>query len=41
MKIVTFLDTTVNLKNKRYEIYSKPNNTPIYVNKKSNHPLPN
>ena len=38
IKIANFLDVTLNLKEDTYEIYSKPNNTPLYVNIKSNHP---
>lgn len=39
VKIVNFLDVTLNLNEKTYENYSKPNNTPLYVNTLSNHPL--
>ena len=35
--VINFLDVTFNLKNNPYRPYSKPNNTAIYVNKKSNH----
>ena len=35
--VINFLDVTFNLKNNSYRPYSKPNNTAIYVNKKSNH----
>ena len=38
LKIVNFLDVTFNLINKTYYPYRKPNNTPLYINKKSNHP---
>jgi hypothetical protein len=34
-KIVNFLDITLNLNT---GLYSKPNNTPLYVHSKSNHP---
>ena len=37
-KIVNFLDVTLNLTTGKYQPYSKPNNTPLYVNSKSNHP---
>ena len=37
-KIVNFLDVTLNLTNGKYMPYTKPNNTPLYVNKLSNHP---
>ena len=38
LKIVNFLDVTFNLINKTYYPYRKPNNTPLYINKNSNHP---
>ena len=37
INVINFLDVTFNLKNNSYRPYSKPNNTAIYVNKKSNH----
>ena len=38
MKIVNFLDITLNLKDGTYQPYRKPNDDPIYINNKSNHP---
>ena len=38
MKIINFLNVTVNLSTGKYQPYSKPNNVPLYVNNKSNHP---
>ena len=38
MKIINFLDVTLNLSTGKYQPYSKPNNVPLYVNSKSNHP---
>ena len=37
-KIVNFLDVTLNLSTGKYQPYSKPNNIPLYVHSKSNHP---
>ena len=37
-KIVNFLNVTLNLINGKYMPYTKPN-IPLYINKKSNHPL--
>ena len=37
-KIVNFLDVTLNLTNGKYMPHTKPNNIPLYINKKSNHP---
>ena len=37
-KIVNFLDVTLNLANGTYLPYTKPNNIPLYIHKKSNHP---
>ena len=37
-KVVNFLDVTLNLNNGKYMPYNKPNNNPLYINKKSNHP---
>ena len=38
LKSVNFLDITFDLNRKCYQPYSKPNNQPIYVNTRSNHP---
>ena len=38
MKIINVLDVTLNLSTGKYQPYSKPNNVPLYVNNKSNHP---
>ena len=40
LKTVDFLDVTFNLDKNIYKYYRKPNNSPIYINKNSNH-LPN
>ena len=37
-KIINFLDVTLNLSSGKYQPYSKPNNIPLYVHSKSNHP---
>lgn len=37
-KVVNFLDVTLNLNKGSCEPYSKPNNTPLYVHRDSNHP---
>ena len=37
-KVVDFLDITFNLNNGIHELYKKPNNTLLYINKSSNHP---
>ena len=37
-KIIDFLDITLNLNEGTFKPYSKPNNTPLYVHNKSNHP---
>ena len=37
-KTVNFLDVTLDLSNGKYMPYTKPNNTPLYVHRKSNHP---
>ena len=37
-KIVNFLDVTLNLSTGKYQPHSKPNNIPLYVHSKSNHP---
>ena len=39
LKITDFLDITLNLNTEKFYPYRKPNDTPLYVNKKSNHPL--
>ena len=36
-KIIDFLDITMNLKTGEHKPYIKPNNTPLYVHKQSNH----
>ena len=38
LKVVDFLDITMNLVTKQYQPFMKPNNTPLYVHKHSNHP---
>ena len=38
LRIVNFLDVQFNLNNGTYQPYRKPDNTPVYINKKSNHP---
>ena len=38
LKVVNFLDITLNIENRKYWPYSKPNNTQQYINTKSNHP---
>ena len=38
VKVVNFLDVTFDLSRNTYEPYMKPNNFPVYVHKKSNHP---
>ncbi|KAJ8049880.1 hypothetical protein HOLleu_02811 [Holothuria leucospilota] len=37
-KVVNFLDLTLDLHTGTYKPYLKPNNTPLYVHKQSNHP---
>ena len=37
LKVVNFLDVTLNINNNTYYPYRKPNDTPIYVHKQSNH----
>ena len=37
-KSVDYLDITLDLNNGKYKPYNKPNNLPIYVHSKSNHP---
>lgn len=36
--VVDFLDVTLNLENRKYSPYHKPNNTPLYIHTQSNHP---
>ena len=38
LKIVNFLDVTLNLNNNTYQPYKKPNDTLLYVHTSSNHP---
>ena len=38
LKSVDYLDITLNLTNRRFQPYRKPNNEPLYINTKSNHP---
>ena len=38
MKIINFLDVTLNLSSGKYQPYSKPNNIQLYIHSKSNHP---
>ena len=38
LKVVQYLDIEFDLANNRYKSYRKPNNDPLYVNTKSNHP---
>ena len=38
LKIVNFLDVTFNLQDGTYTPYKKPNDIPLYINTKSNHP---
>ena len=38
-KSVNFLDVTLDLDKGVVKPYMKPNNTPLYKNKQSNHPL--
>ena len=35
---VNFLDVTFNMNNNTFEIYRKPNDKPLYINRNSNHP---
>ena len=37
-EVVDFLDITFSLNNGIYKPYEKPNHTPLYINKCSNHP---
>ena len=38
LKVVNFLDVTLDLNTEKHSPYSKPNNTPSYINVESNHP---
>ena len=38
LKITNFLDLTLNLRSGKYCPYRKPNDTPLYINRSSNHP---
>ena len=38
MKSTNFLDITFNLSNRTYQPYREPNDVPLYINKRSNHP---
>ena len=38
LKIVNYLDLTLNLETNSYSAFNKPNNVPVYVNRHSNHP---
>ena len=38
IKVVNFLDITLNLNDGTYYPYRKPNDRPLYINKQSNHP---
>lgn len=38
LKVVNYVDITLNLTNGKYYPYRKPNNLPIYINTLSNHP---
>ena len=38
LKIVNFLDVTLDLTTGKYKPYNKPGNIPLYINVKSNHP---
>ena len=38
LKTVDFLDLTLDLDLGTYQIFNKPNNTPLYVHKQSSHP---
>ena len=40
LKVTNFLDLTLNLKTGRYHPYRKPNDSPSYINRLSNHPPP-
>ena len=38
LKVANYLDLTLNLNTGKFKPYRKPNDTPFYINKKSNHP---
>ena len=38
LKVVDYLDITLNLESRKYHPYRKPGNDPLYINAKSNHP---
>ena len=38
IKVVDFLDVTLDLNTRTHKPYNKPNNTPLYINMMSNHP---
>ena len=38
MNVVDFLGVTLNLSSAKYKPFTKPNNVPLYVHNKSNHP---
>ena len=38
MKIVNFLDITLDLTSEKYQPYKKPNDDTLYINSHSNHP---
>ena len=38
-KIIDFLDITMDLRTGVHKPFMKPNNTPLYVHNKSNHPI--
>ena len=38
LKIVNFLDVTLNLRKGTFKIYKKENDTPIYIHTSANHP---
>ena len=38
LHIVNFIDVQFNLNKGTYQPYRKPDNTPVYINKRSNHP---
>jgi hypothetical protein len=40
LKVVNFLDITLDLTNGKYYPYRKPNDLPIYIHRQSNHPPP-
>ena len=40
LRVVNFLDVTLNLSTNTFMPYRKPNDLPVYINKSSNHPPP-